>query len=134
MPRFLGFGDSSEWPLLIPLSAFDSSHFFFRVVKDDRKVSFDSENHGPIIVLQYSPNYPAELVRERIEGDVTVEFNIGVDGKVYEPEVVDSSDERFNKEVLDTIKYWRFLPPTENGVRKAARARQMFPFIISVSR
>lgn len=130
MPIFLGVGGEMEVPLLVPTSLIDLGNIFFRVEEGDLLQPYNTDNHPPIPVLQYTPNYPTELRRDGIEGDVTVLFTIGVDGSVSNLEIEHSTDSRFNQEVLYTVSFWRFIPARIEGNTVAIRARQVIPFRI----
>ena len=48
-------------------------------------------------------------------GNVIVEFVISKDGKVIQPEIVDTFNITFNAVILDKVRQMKFTPPLQNG-------------------
>ena len=79
--------------------------------------------------LRIPPVYPSRALRSGIEGVVTVEFTIGVDGSVKDPEIVKAKPPKiFDKAVLKAITRWKFNPDMVNGKPVEKRARQDVKF------
>lgn len=79
--------------------------------------------------LRIPPIYPARALRSGIEGVVTVEFTIAVDGSVKDPVIVKSKPPKiFDKAVLKSISKWKFNPDFVNGKAVEKRARQDVKF------
>jgi TonB family protein len=88
-----------------------------------------SPDRGPIKLIAPLPLYPAELQKsERIPGSASVAFTISADGKVENPNVVESSQPAFGEAALQTLKWWRFVPAVKNGRPVASAARLPFNF------
>jgi len=69
--------------------------------------------------LKSKPSYPPRALRSGVEGIVTVEFTIAVDGSVKDPIIIKSHPPKiFDRSVLKAIKKWKFNPET---VEKRAR-------------
>lgn len=69
--------------------------------------------------LKTKPSYPPRALRSGVEGIVTVEFTITVDGTVKDPTIIKSDPPKiFDRSVLKAIKKWKFSPAT---VEKRAR-------------
>lgn len=82
-----------------------------------------------IPTLRIPPVYPSRALRSGIEGVVTVEFTIGIDGSVKNPEIVKAKPPKiFDKAVLKAITRWKFNPDMVNGVPVEKRARQDVKF------
>jgi periplasmic protein TonB len=65
-------------------------------------------------VLQ--PEYPPGLIRQEVEGSVTLRVLIGTDGRVKAVEAVRFDDEAFLKVTrVQALRKWRFLPATRDG-------------------
>lgn len=63
------------------------------------------------------PEYPPGLIRQEIEGAVTVRVLVGVDGRVKQVELIRSDQADFFKATRDqALRKWRFLPATRDGV------------------
>jgi periplasmic protein TonB len=79
--------------------------------------------------LRIPPVYPARALRSGIEGVVTVEFTIAVDGSVKDPVIVKSKPPKiFDKAVLKSITKWKFNPDMVDGNAVEKRARQDVKF------
>jgi protein TonB len=88
-------------------------------------------NQAEILPLvRIPPTYPPRALRERIEGGVTIEFTISVEGRVTDAVVVESSPPGvFDEAALQAISKWRYYPRVEDGVaveRKGVRAEIRF--------
>lgn len=76
---------------------------------------------GAVIHPQYrsnlQPEYPPGLIRQEIEGSVTLRVLVGTDGRVKAIEPVRFDDEDFLKVTrVQALRKWRFLPATRDGV------------------
>ena len=79
--------------------------------------------------LKTKPSYPPRALRSGVEGVVTVEFTIAVDGSVKDPNIIKSDPPKiFDRSVLKAIKKWKFNPETVNGNTVEKRARQDIHF------
>lgn len=65
---------------------------------------------------------------ESLQGSVVAGYVVTVDGKVAEPVIVKSSDERLNEHVLKAMEGWRLRPATLKGVSISTMAAQEFNF------
>ena len=80
-------------------------------------------------LVRVNPRYPPRARRAGIEGWVTVQFTIERDGRVVEPEVLESRPAGvFDRQVLSAIQRWRFSPKVENGETVARVATQTIRF------
>lgn len=84
---------------------------------------------GPLVpVGNAKPLYPMKAKRRKIQGVVTVEFIVGLDGRVEELKIVDYAPPEiagiFDQSVIQGVSTWRFAPGTAEGrpVRSLARA------------
>ena len=84
----------------------------------------------PIKVVQ--PLYPDSALRQGLEGEVLVEFELGLDGDVIATRVVSAQPEHvFDAAALQALRWWRYDPAT---VRPGARYQQNFMFSLGGSR
>lgn len=74
------------------------------------------------------PLYPYKMSQAGINGDVTVEFSIGPDGKVTDARVVRSSDKEFEASAIAAVSKWQFTPGQKDGQNVITRARQMIKY------
>lgn len=74
------------------------------------------------------PDYPSELQKTGIEGQVIVRFNVEPDGSVSDPVVQGSPPPRLAALALNAIRQWTFAPAMKNGQPIRARLQQPFLF------
>jgi TonB family protein len=68
-------------------------------------------------VVEYTtpPLYSDEARRRRIEGIVTIQARVGVDGHVAAPRVIDGLGFGLDQNALVALRQWQFRPGTRNG-------------------
>ena len=68
-------------------------------------------------VSQGKFRYPRSAARREIEGEVTIEFNVGITGEVVDAFVVEATPpNRFEKNALKYVRSWVYEPLRLNGV------------------
>lgn len=82
----------------------------------------------PRSLYQPGPLYPHEMALAHLEGQVTVEFIIGKNGRVHSPHIVQSTHKEFEAPAVDAIMQWRFTPGQIKGRNVAIRASQVIEF------
>ena len=81
--------------------------------------------------LRIPPTYPKRALRSGIEGVVTVEFTITIDGSVKDAEIIEAKPPNiFDKSVLRAISKWKFNPDMVDGQPVEKRARQDIKFTL----
>jgi protein TonB len=82
-------------------------------------------------VVQMRPQYPPQARMRRLEGHVSVEYIVGVDGKVRDVRVIESTPEGvFDRVTERAVARWTFRPGRKNGVAVATRVRQRIDFTL----
>jgi periplasmic protein TonB len=81
--------------------------------------------------LQSQPQYPFEMRRNGIEGEVLVEFIINVNGDTQDAFVVKSSQREFEQNALQAVLKWKFKPGKKGGKTVNVRARQNISFSLN---
>ena len=70
------------------------------------------------------PAYPPDAKSAAIEGQVTLRYDVNVDGRVFNLRVVEAEPEGvFEKVALQALSQWRFRPPVVDGRKVALRDR-----------
>ncbi|MEJ7926048.1 TonB family protein [Sphingobium sp. AN641] len=65
----------------------------------------------------FQPEYPGMMIRQGVEGKVTVRVTIGADGRVIDVERLAATSEAFWIETRrHALRKWRFRPATRDGV------------------
>jgi TonB family protein len=67
------------------------------------------------------PQYPFQMRRKGIEGDVVVEFTVNAEGRVREAKVISAPNKDFHRSALASVQDARFKPATKNGHPVAVR-------------
>ena len=87
-------------------------------------VPMGSVDTPPKAIEQPAPVLSAELIA-RTPARATVVFVLGIDGKVEDAAIHDSSDPAFDTAVLDAVNQWKFEPAKRDG--KPVRVRIRVP-------
>ena len=70
----------------------------------------------PDLIVRIAPIYPDRARARGVEGYVVVAYDIGTNGSVVEPHVIDSSPERiFDQAALDAVMKWKYNPRIVDG-------------------
>ena len=93
------------------------------------EASRTGELTAPVAIAKVDPAYPTELIRDRVEGTVTLYAIIRADGSVSEVRVLRSVDSRLDENARIALSKWRFRPGTRNGAAVDLEAVVQIPFI-----
>ncbi|WP_340265576.1 energy transducer TonB [Sphingobium mellinum] len=70
----------------------------------------------PRALPAFQPDYPASMIRQGMEGSVTVRVAIGADGRVTAIERLSATDDAFwTATQRHALRKWRFRPATRDG-------------------
>ncbi len=83
---------------------------------------------APVVTTKVDPAYPPDVLRDHVEGTVTLYAIIRPDGSVDDIKVLDSLDERLDQNCVHAFSNWRFKPGTKNGEPVAVEAVVHIPF------
>jgi len=83
---------------------------------------------APVALTKVDPAYPPDVLRDRIEGTVTLYAIIRADGTVANIRVLDSLDTRLDANAINALAAWHFRPGTKNGEAVAVEAVVQIPF------
>lgn len=85
-------------------------------------------DHIPVPLVTVVPQYPAELAKKGIKGQVTVDFYIDETGATRMPSVSSHDNSELTALSVEALRQWKFEPPTRNGKPVLVRATQVFNF------
>jgi TonB family protein len=85
---------------------------------------------APQPTLKVDPAYPAELMRDRVEGTVTLYAVIHKDGTVGEVQVLRGLEQRLDENARVALSRWKFRPATKNGSAVDLEAVVQIPFAV----
>jgi TonB family protein len=83
---------------------------------------------APVPTQSVDPAYPAELMKQNVEGTVTLYAVIGSDGSVSGVRVLEGVDDRLDHYAVVALSQWHFRPATRNGTAVPLEAVVMIPF------
>jgi protein TonB len=97
---------------------------------------FDINNldQRPVARVQPGPQYPYEMSRAGINGEVVVEFIINTNGDVIQTQVIRSSHREFEVNALQAVQKWKFRPGRKGGRPVNVRVSQLLEFNLEDSR
>ncbi|MBV8206796.1 MAG: energy transducer TonB, partial [Acidobacteria bacterium] len=82
----------------------------------------------PAMLMKTDPAYPADLIRQGVEGTVTLSAIIHSDGSVGNVRVLESVDSRLDQYAQTALGECRFRPATRNGIAVEMEAVVQIPF------
>ncbi|MEM9481110.1 MAG: energy transducer TonB [Verrucomicrobiota bacterium] len=77
----------------------------------------------PRAVSQSAPRYPADLHKKGITGVVRIEMTIDANGRVRNPEVVESTHPGFRQPALTAVRQWKYEPGLRGGTPAPFKVR-----------
>ena len=83
---------------------------------------------APIAVREVDPAYPADLIRDNIQGMVILYAIIRADGTVAEVKVLEGFDDRLDENARKALSAWHFVPGTRDGSPVDLEAVVRIPF------
>jgi len=76
---------------------------------------------SPLVIREVKPEYPADVMREGIQGTVELEGVVQIDGTIDNIRVTRRLDDRLDHEAIKALGDWRFRPGQKDG--QAVRVR-----------
>jgi protein TonB len=80
--------------------------------------------------LRIDPDYPPDARAKRIEGSVTVSFDVGTDGSTHDIKVLNAAPPGvFEKATIEAVSNWKYNPKIQDGKlveRKGLEVRLVF--------
>lgn len=97
---------------------------------------FDINNldQKPVGRVQNPPQYPYEMSRAGISGEVVVEFIISANGDVVDTRVIRSSHREFEVPAMQAVQKWKFKPGRKAGKNVSTRVSQPIEFNLEDSK
>jgi TonB family protein len=83
---------------------------------------------APVATQAVDPGYPLELMRQNVQGTVTLSAVIRSDGSVGDVRILRGVDDRLDAYATAALSRWRFKPATKNGEPVALQAVVIIPF------
>lgn len=89
-------------------------------------------DRAPVVQFQARPQYPFEMRRAGIEGEVVVDFIVDVDGRVQLAQAIRSSRREFEAAAVLAVSKWKFLPGQKNG--KSVPTHMQMPIVFTLEK
>ena len=88
-------------------------------------------DNPPQARFQPGPNYPFEMRRAGISGEVTVAFIVDSAGNVVEAYAVKSTQREFESPAVQAVMKWKFKPGRKGG--RAVNTKMQVPIVFNLS-
>jgi periplasmic protein TonB len=88
-------------------------------------------DNPPQARFQPGPNYPFEMRRAGISGEVTVAFIVDSNGNVVEAYAVKSTQREFESPAVQAVMKWKFKPGRKGG--RAVNTKMQVPIVFNLS-
>ena len=83
---------------------------------------------APVATEKVDPAYPGNLIRQQVEGTVTLFAIIRSDGTVADVRVLRGVDDRLDQYARTALSHCRFMPARKNGTAVDLEAVVRIPF------
>lgn len=93
-----------------------------------KQVTQEGELSTPVVTEKVDPAYPADLMRDQVEGVVVLYAVIHADGTVGDVRVLQSLHDKLDENAVKALGRWHFRPATKNGVPVDLEAVVRIPF------
>ena len=70
---------------------------------------------APRVIHEVKPFYPPDVMKDRVQGTVELEFVVLADGTVGDVKVVKALHASLDQEAIKAVKQWQFKPGTKDG-------------------
>lgn len=87
-----------------------------------------TELSAPIATTKVDPAYPADMLRDRVEGTVVLYAIIHADGTISDIRVLNSVHEKLDASAIRALQRWKFTPGSKHGVPVDLEAVVQVPF------
>jgi protein TonB len=81
--------------------------------------------------MRAEPQYPFEMKRQGINGEVTLQFLVDPQGDVRDVVVIKSSHREFESPAIQAVQKWKFRPGRKGG--KAVTTRMQIPIAFNLN-
>lgn len=123
------FGGRKSYSMRLNMANLTSSGgswiIHFAELKDSKE---QGELSTPTVTNKVDPAYPPDLIKDQVEGTVTLYAVIHADGSVAQVRVLQGIHERLDENARKALGRWHFRPAMKNGVAVDLEAVVSVPF------
>lgn len=91
----------------------------------------DLDQHPQDRGVKARPNYPFEMRRAGLNGEVVLRFVVDTNGDVRDVEVIRSSQREFEAAAIQAVQRWKYRPGRKGG--KAVATRMQIPIVFNLN-
>jgi len=99
-----------------------------------RVLDLSDLDRAPLARFQAAPEYPFEMKRGGMSGEVVVEFIVEANGSVRDAHAVRSSQREFEAAAVQAVGKWKFRPGQKGGLNVATRMQVPIVFSLKEAR
>jgi TonB family protein len=123
--RAVAAGGAGEWSRIgrafqfginLPKDAGEAAAWYRRAAGKTGALDLSSLDQVPRAIFQKRPQYPFELRRRGVGGEVVVDFLVDAQGQVQNAFAVRSTEKGFELAAVEALNAWRFEAGRKNGV------------------
>jgi TonB family protein len=123
------FGDRKFYSMTLNMPNLNSAGGSWVIHFAELKSDHEKGNLStPVPTHEVDPGYPMELMRQNVQGTVTLYAVIRSDGSVGTVQVLRGIDDRLDEYARSALSRWRFQPATKNGKVVDLEAVVIIPF------
>lgn len=123
------FGTRKSYSMSLNMANLTSSGGSWVIHFAELKESKDQgELSTPTVMNKVDPAYPPDLIKDQVEGTVTLYAVIHADGTVGEVRLLQGLHERLDENAIKALLRWHFRPAMKNGVPVDLEAVVSVPF------
>ncbi|HUS18837.1 MAG TPA: TonB family protein [Terriglobales bacterium] len=123
------FGGRKSYSMSLNMANLTSSGGSWIIRFAELKESHEQgELSTPTVMNKVDPAYPSDLIKEQVEGVVTLYAVIHADGSVGEVRLLQGIHERLDENAMKALVRWHFRPAMKNGVAVDLEAVVSVPF------
>jgi TonB family protein len=102
-----------------------------RFPSSEQRVTSESKvEQLPVVIKRVPPTYPMNLRRKGVQGRVTLRFTVGVDGRVHDVGIQETTDPEFCQPAIESVQQWTFKPGLVDN--KPVNTRMTQPITFSI--
>jgi TonB family protein len=122
------FGNRRSYPMIENMPNLNSRGGTWIIRFAEAKPIEDGHFTAPSSIRKVDPGYPQELIRQNVNGTLTLYAVVRSDGTVGNVRVINSPDERLDRYACAAFERWQFRPATMNGKPIDVEAVVIIPF------
>lgn len=123
------FGSKRSYALSLNMPNLTSATGSWVIRFAELKQTHDAaELSAPVATNKVDPAYPADLLRDRVEGTVVLYAIIRADGTISDIRVLNSVHEKLDANAIKALQRWKFMPGSKHGVPIDLEAVVQIPF------